>query len=69
MLLQIIVTPSQVDQPPVSKTLSITLEDINDEPPIFNQTEYSSQILENIASGGKIGVVLAEDADLNTNIK
>ena len=51
--------------PPLNSTaeLSITVDDINDNPPKFNQSLYTTTISENVPEGTIILTVVAEDAD------
>ena len=44
-------------------TVSVTLLDINDEAPVFEQTSYSFSVDENEAAGALVGQVYAHDAD------
>ena len=51
--------------PPRSSTsrVSITVTDVNDEPPIFTQRQYNATISENLDVGRSVIQVLAEDRD------
>ena len=48
-------------------TLTVILNDINDEIPIFSQTTYTPSIRENIADGTRILTVIATDKDTGPN--
>jgi protocadherin Fat 4 len=43
--------------------LLLQVTDTNDNPPTFQSTAYSFDILENVARGSRVGQVLASDAD------
>ncbi|KAL2077307.1 hypothetical protein ACEWY4_026811 [Coilia grayii] len=51
------------------KTLSLTISDINDNPPIFEQKMYSVYIMENNPPGLSIFTVRARDLDSNQNAR
>ncbi|XP_038055209.1 protein dachsous-like [Patiria miniata] len=55
--------------PPLSTQLNITIyvEDINDNPPIFDQEMYSASILEIVETGSMVTQVHADDADIGDN--
>lgn len=44
-------------------TVTIEVADINDNPPVFNQTSYSVDVSENVAIGDVVLTVLATDSD------
>uniref|UniRef100_A0ABM0N157 Protocadherin Fat 4-like n=1 Tax=Saccoglossus kowalevskii TaxID=10224 RepID=A0ABM0N157_SACKO len=48
-------------------TLSITVEDVNDNTPIFSQDIYTTSILENINIGTSVFTVIATDIDSGAN--
>ncbi|XP_078274735.1 cadherin 22 [Rhinoraja longicauda] len=50
-----------------STTVTITITDINDNPPRFNQKLYQLSMLESAAIGTTVGRVKAEDVDLGQN--
>ncbi|XP_067856747.1 cadherin-22-like [Heptranchias perlo] len=50
-----------------STTVTITITDINDNPPRFNQKLYQLSMLESAAVGTTVGRVKAEDVDLGQN--
>ena len=55
------------DTPPFSlfdneATVLVTLMDVNDNPPVFNQTSFSVEVTENIAIGTTVGVFSAQAA-------
>lgn len=50
-----------------STTVTITITDINDNPPRFNQKLYQLSMLESSAIGTTVGRVKAEDVDLGQN--
>ena len=55
---------------PTLRTLrdySITLEDINDNAPIFADPSYSNQLLENLPPGQSIFTIAVTDADIGSN--
>ncbi|XP_063447084.1 protocadherin Fat 4-like [Mytilus trossulus] len=47
--------------------VTITLLDINDEPPQFTKNNYIFSVNESAAAGQKVGVVMATDEDVNGN--
>jgi len=51
----------------VSAIFTVILTDVNDSPPLFQQTKYVAFIPENAASGDKVIQVTAEDADTGSN--
>ena len=55
--------------PPLSSTHSLTLSlnDINDNPPTFNPTNYSQTIEENLPPGMYVLTINASDVDIGTN--
>ncbi|XP_011309154.1 protein dachsous [Fopius arisanus] len=57
--------------PPLHSRLrvDVTVQDVNDNPPIFNQTRYTASIPENSTVGTPIIVVNATDADAGLNGK
>ena len=59
------VTVSDMGSPPlsVSETIDFNIIDVNDEPPIFTQSEYSISILENSAPSVNLIQVQASDRD------
>lgn len=60
-----IVVATDGGNPPHSSTsrVSITVSDVNDEPPIFTQQQYVANISENLDVGRLVTEVLAEDRD------
>ena len=50
-----------------STTVTINVTDINDNPPVFNDTQYQIEVSENYATGIHILQVFATDADLGVN--
>ena len=70
-LSQVIVQISAMDNgTPTLRTLmdySITLEDINDNAPIFADPSYSNQLLENLSTGQSIFTIAVTDADIGSN--
>lgn len=50
-----------------SAVVELTISDLNDEPPVFTKSRYSFSIAEDTELKSKVGVVLAEDADLPGN--
>ena len=55
--------------PPLSSRLhvNVTIQDVNDNPPIFNQTRYTASVPENATVGTPVLAVNASDADVGTN--
>ncbi|MEE6478657.1 hypothetical protein FKM82_011932 [Ascaphus truei] len=55
--------------PPLSinKTIQLIISDVNDNPPIFEKTNYIAYVPENNPPGTSIHSVLASDLDLNEN--
>ncbi|CAC5409358.1 unnamed protein product [Mytilus coruscus] len=47
--------------------VTITLLDVNDEPPQFTKTNYTFSINESAVAGHKVGVVMTTDEDVNGN--
>ncbi|KAM9811387.1 protocadherin-16-like [Syngnathus typhle] len=56
-------SPQRTDQ----MTLDITVQDINDNAPVFNQSRYHAIISENLQPGNRILQVFATDADEGEN--
>lgn len=56
-------------QPPLRgvMTVNVAIQDVNDNPPVFNQTRYFGQVAENATIGTSILRVLATDADSGEN--
>lgn len=48
-------------------TVTLTIEDENDNPPEFLQTSYSFEVLENMPSGTSVGKLSARDIDIGSN--
>ncbi|XP_063784886.1 protocadherin gamma-B5-like isoform X8 [Pseudophryne corroboree] len=67
----ITITATDKGSPPLSSTKTIRLQvtDVNDNPPIFDQTKYSVYVPENKAIGSSLFTVQAFDPDLNDNGK
>lgn len=67
----ITVTATDAGSPPLSsvKVLTITVNDINDNPPTFTQREYNANILENQPIGTFVIKVNAGDTDDGSNAK
>ncbi|XP_074147746.1 protocadherin gamma-B5 isoform X22 [Sminthopsis crassicaudata] len=65
----ITVTASDKGKPPLStsKTLTLHIADVNDNPPVFLQSSYVVYVPENNPSGASITSVSASDADLDGN--
>ncbi|XP_017572389.2 protocadherin gamma-C5-like isoform X7 [Pygocentrus nattereri] len=57
--------------PPLStkKTVTINVQDVNDNPPVFSQPSYTVYVKENFPAGRIICSVSASDADLGENAK
>ena len=53
----------------VSTTVMITVIDVNDNPPVFNDTQYEIEIHENFATGVPILRVFATDEDIGENAR
>lgn len=51
--------------PPLSTTttVALTVTDINDNPPIFNNSNYSFAVAENDPAGSYVGTLLVSDSD------
>lgn len=47
--------------------VTITLLDVNDEPPQFTKNNYTFSVNESAVGGQKVGVVMATDEDVNGN--
>ena len=50
-----------------SMLLNITIEDVNDNPPVFSQASYQGYVYENATAGTRILAVKATDADRGLN--
>ncbi|XP_012286458.1 protein dachsous-like [Orussus abietinus] len=48
-------------------TVNVTVQDVNDNPPVFNQTRYSASVPENATVGSMVLAVNATDADAGDN--
>ncbi len=48
-------------------TASITIEDVNDNAPVFDSASYSFVTVENVNIGTTLGTVTATDDDYGTN--
>ena len=48
-------------------TISVAINDVNDNRPVFTQSSYSASLLENSTSGTLVTVAMASDADSGTN--
>ncbi|XP_055921654.1 protein dachsous [Eupeodes corollae] len=48
-------------------TVNITIQDVNDNQPIFNQSQYFAQIAENVTVGTSVLQVYASDTDADEN--
>lgn len=46
-------------------TLTVEVEDVNDEPPVFSRATYHFEVPENQPEGTVVGTVTADDADVN----
>ncbi|XP_063989981.1 protein dachsous [Diachasmimorpha longicaudata] len=57
--------------PPLNSRLrvNVTVQDVNDNPPIFNQTRYTASVPENSTVGTPVIVVNATDSDADVNGK
>ncbi|TRY83839.1 hypothetical protein DNTS_031977 [Danionella cerebrum] len=67
----ITVTAADAGIPPLlsSKTVSLTVTDVNDNPPVFRQGEYNIQFPENQPQGTPVIKISASDADEGQNAK
>nr|XP_033783350.1 protocadherin gamma-A11-like [Geotrypetes seraphini] len=67
----ITITVTDKGTPPLSTIKNITLQisDINDNPPIFDQTSYSGYVTENIPLRTSIFSITATDSDCDQNAK
>ncbi|XP_018422228.1 PREDICTED: protocadherin alpha-C2-like isoform X7 [Nanorana parkeri] len=65
----ITVTATDSGNPPLSsqKTLYVEISDVNDNPPVFEESSYSMYVLENNAPGVSLFSVKAMDPDSNEN--
>ncbi len=55
------------DQKSTSTVVKITLEDVNDTPPIFSQSQYTAVVPENSPEGTLVTQVMATDPDLGVS--
>ncbi|XP_033742322.1 LOW QUALITY PROTEIN: protocadherin Fat 4-like [Pecten maximus] len=60
-------TDNGIPQRSTDQTLTIHLEDVNDNSPVFSQTEYTATVQENVTVGSTILTVHAQDEDAGTN--
>ena len=67
--LHVIITCTDSGSPPLTSSLSFTVvvQDVNDNPPMFSQNEYSAIVLENVAGQRLVTVVTATDPDDSSN--
>ncbi|XP_041800665.1 protocadherin gamma-A6 [Chelmon rostratus] len=67
----ITITATDAGSPPLSgvKVITIVVNDINDNPPTFTQSQYDASILENQPVGTLVMKVKAEDIDDGSNAK
>ncbi|XP_073476995.1 protocadherin alpha-C2-like isoform X8 [Aquarana catesbeiana] len=65
----ITVTATDSGNPPLSsqRTLFVEISDVNDNPPVFEESSYSMYVLENNAPGVSVFSVKAVDPDSNEN--
>ncbi|XP_066572828.1 protocadherin gamma-A3 isoform X15 [Amia ocellicauda] len=65
----ITITATDEGFPPLSssKTIQLSVSDINDNPPVFDQQAYSAYVTENNTPGSSICSVLARDPDWKQN--
>ncbi|KAM3925504.1 protocadherin alpha-C2-like isoform 1-T1 [Leptodactylus fuscus] len=65
----ITITATDGGVPPLSsqKTLNVQVSDVNDNPPVFEESSYSVYVLENNAPGVSLFSVKAMDPDANEN--
>ena len=68
-LYELIVTATDSGNPPLSATAAVlvTIEDINDNRPIFTQNNFSVNILESLSAGSEVINVIATDQDTGDN--
>ena len=66
---ELVITAEDEGQPSrsASVSLNITVSDVNDNPPQFNQTFYLTQLSEDANVGTVVQIVFATDADTGTN--
>ncbi|CAD7079025.1 unnamed protein product [Hermetia illucens] len=67
----LIVTATDSGKPPLSANLTILVEvqDVNDNPPVFERNEYSINVLESMPSNSQILQVTAVDLDTGNNAR
>ncbi|XP_058852120.1 protocadherin gamma-A11-like isoform X1 [Acipenser ruthenus] len=65
------ITATDEGSPPLSsiKTITISVSDVNDNPPIFTQPSYTAYLMENQPKGTRIITVKAKDKDADQNGK
>ncbi|XP_015235727.1 PREDICTED: protocadherin gamma-A12-like [Cyprinodon variegatus] len=65
----ITITATDEGSPPLSssKTVQLSVADINDNPPVFEEQSYSAYVNENVASGSTLCSVTAHDPDWRQN--
>ena len=66
---QLEIRVSDSGTPSLSSTLTvdITIEDSNDNSPVFNSSPYVFNLIENSSIGSTVGVLQASDSDIGTN--
>ena len=65
--LQVSATSADLQRVGVAQVV-IRISDANDFPPVFSQSSYTFQVMENVAVGSLVGTVLAEDlVDIGSN--
>ncbi|XP_057705836.1 protocadherin gamma-C5-like isoform X24 [Corythoichthys intestinalis] len=65
------ITATDSGSPPLSsrKTITVSITDVNDNPPVFSQSSYNIYVKENGASGSIMFSVSASDPDMGENAK
>ncbi|KAJ8985393.1 hypothetical protein NQ317_007551 [Molorchus minor] len=67
----IVITATDMGIPPLSANLTVLVEvqDVNDNPPVFERTEYSLSVLESLPVNSQILQLTAIDADTGNNAR
>ncbi|CAL4076593.1 unnamed protein product, partial [Meganyctiphanes norvegica] len=67
----LVISATDKGRPPLSSNLTINLEvqDVNDNPPVFNQSQYTVKVLESLPANSQFLEVTATDRDTGNNAR
>ena len=67
----VIITAEDKGRPPLSSNLTLNLEvqDVNDNPPVFEKSEYAVSVLESLPANTEFLQVTAHDEDTGNNAR